>query len=112
MTAEFVLKVLFRFVGCGLHAVNSSAVISASTRSVRCDISTHHNSPLNSQQRKLMRDKTWLTRTKHDSSRRGMNQTHLGRARKSTRRILPLIVFGNSGRNSISRGYLYGAVTL
>jgi hypothetical protein len=33
------------------------------------------------------------------------------RCRNSTRRILPLMVFGNSAVNSISRGYLYGAVT-
>jgi hypothetical protein len=31
--------------------------------------------------------------------------------RSSTRRILPLRVFGGSSTNSISRGYLYGAVT-
>jgi hypothetical protein len=30
------------------------------------------------------------------------------RSRSSTRRILPLIVFGSSVTNSISRGYLYG----
>src|SRR6266567_1759830 len=30
----------------------------------------------------------------------------------SVRRILPLIVLGRSGTNSISRGYLYGAVTV
>src|SRR5690348_6351586 len=33
------------------------------------------------------------------------------RLRSSTRRILPLMVFGSSSTNSISRGYLYGAVT-
>src|SRR5271165_1233651 len=32
------------------------------------------------------------------------------RSRKSTRRILPEIVLGSSVTNSISRGYLYGAV--
>ena len=32
-------------------------------------------------------------------------------ARNSTRRILPDRVFGRSATNSISRGYLYGAVT-
>src|SRR5260221_12230230 len=33
------------------------------------------------------------------------------RSRSSRRRIFPLIVFGRSVTNSISRGYLYGAVT-
>src|SRR5581483_4556767 len=33
------------------------------------------------------------------------------RSRSSTRRILPDTVFGSSETNSISRGYLYGAVT-
>src|SRR5438874_1389029 len=32
------------------------------------------------------------------------------RCRRSIRRILPLIVLGSSVTNSISRGYLYGAV--
>lgn len=33
------------------------------------------------------------------------------RRRRSTRRIFPLTVLGRSPTNSISRGYLYGAVT-
>ena len=32
-------------------------------------------------------------------------------SRSSTRRILPLTVFGRPATNSIARGYLYGAVT-
>ena len=38
-------------------------------------------------------------------------QLEPSRSRSSTRRILPEMVLGSSSTNSISRGYLYGALT-
>src|SRR5581483_6105382 len=47
-------------------------------------------------------------RQRQDGARRDSSSSRL---RSSTRRIFPLRVFGSASTNSISRGYLYGAVT-